>query len=443
LVEPKSPSVEDVRSSLQPGEVLTSFYFGRNQSFVWAIPKDGPIGFSVIPTSVGEIETKVNAVRKTLEPLAGFIPPFDLADAYELYSLLLKPIEPVWKSERNLIVVTNGALGLLPLSLLPTAPSKVNADANPRFAEYRAVPWLARTHSVMVVPSASALLTLRHIPPGSSQRESFIGFGDPLFNEEQAAEAAKEESQRPLVVATASETTTATGTETRSAPITGRVQFNTRGLDSADIGSLPRLPDTALELRAIAQALGADPSKSLYLEKDATEENVKKIDLSRFRVVAFSTHGLVAGDLDGLTEPALALTAPSVADPDDDGLLTMEEILALKLDADWVVLSACNTAAGAAAGAEANSGLGRAFFYAGARSLLVTNWSVHSESARELVSELFERQHRDPTLSRSEALRQAMMALLDGGGYGIAGQTMFAYAHPWFWAPYSIIGDGR
>jgi CHAT domain-containing protein len=443
LIEPKSPTVDDVRASLQAGEVLTSFYFGHDQSFVWAIPKNGPIDFSVIPTSIGDIETKVNAIRKTLEPLAGFIPPFDLADAYELYALLLKPIEPAWKPERNLIVVTNGALGLLPLSLLPTAPSEVSADAGPRFAEYRAVPWLARTHSVMVVPSASAFLTLRHIPPGSSQRESFIGFGDPLFNEEQAAEAAKEESQRPLVVAEASETTSATGTETRSVPIAGRVQFNTRGLDSADIGSLPRLPDTALELRAIAQALGADPSKSLYLEKDATEENVKKIDLSRFRVVAFSTHGLVAGDLDGLTEPALALTAPSVADPDDDGLLTMEEILALKLDADWVVLSACNTAAGAAAGAEAVSGLGRAFFYAGARTLLVTNWSVHSESARELISELFERQHRDPTLSRSEALRQAMIALLDGGGYSVAGQTVFAYAHPWFWAPYSIIGDGR
>jgi CHAT domain-containing protein len=443
LIEPKSPTIDDVRASLQAGEVLTSFYFGHDQSFVWAIPKDGPIGFSVIPTSVEEIETKVNAVRKTLEPLAGFIPPFDLADAYELYALLLKPIEPAWKPERNIIVVTNGALGLLPLSLLPTAPSVVSADRGPRFAGYRDVPWLARTHSVMVVPSASALLTLRRIPPGSSQRESLIGFGDPLFNEEQAAEAAKEENQRPLQVAAASDATSTTGTEVRGVPIVGRVQFNTRGLNSADIGSLPRLPDTALELRAIAQALGADPSKSLYLEKDATEENVKKIDLSRFRVVAFSTHGLVAGDLDGLTQPALALTAPSVADPDDDGLLTMEEILALKLDADWVVLSACNTAAGAAAGAEANSGLGRAFFYAGARSLLVTNWSVHSESARELVAELFERQHQDPALSRSEALRRAMMALLDGGGYSVAGQTMFAYAHPWFWAPYSIIGDGR
>ena len=126
-----------------------------------------------------------------------------------------------------------------------------------------------------------------------------------------------------------------------------------------------------------------------------------------------------------------------------DGLLTMEKILALKLDADWVVLSACNTAAGAGAGAEAASGLGSAFFYAGTRALLVTNWSVHSASARELTTDLFRRQGADPGLSRAEALRQAMMTLLDGPGFvDGAGHTVFTYAHPLFWAPYSVIGDG-
>jgi CHAT domain-containing protein len=152
---------------------------------------------------------------------------------------------------------------------------------------------------------------------------------------------------------------------------------------------------------------------------------------------------LVPGDLDGLHQPALALSAPEVAGVPGDGLLTMEEILALKLDADWVVLSACNTGAGAAAGAEAASGLGRAFFYAGTRAILVTNWSVHSDSARQLVSDMFVRQTADPKLTRAEALRQAMMALLDGPGFTNAnGDTVFAYAHPLFWAPYTIIGDG-
>ena len=145
----------------------------------------------------------------------------------------------------------------------------------------------------------------------------------------------------------------------------------------------------------------------------------------------------------GLTQPALALSAPDVADTDGDGLLIMEEIFALKLDADWVLLSACNTGAGAGAGAEAASGLGRAFFYAGTRALLVTNWSVHSQSARELVTDLFKRQVDDAKLTRGEALRTAMMALADGPGYiGTDGKTEFAYAHPLFWAPYSIIGDG-
>src|SRR6202011_3336092 len=116
------------------------------------------------------------------------------------------------------------------------------------------------------------------------------------------------------------------------------------------------------------------------------------------------------GELDGLTQPALALSAPSVAGVNGDGLLTMEEILTLKLDADWVVLSACNTGAGAGAGAEAASGLGHAFFYAGTKALLVTNWSVHSQSAKDLVTDLFRRQANDPGLGRAEALRQAMVA---------------------------------
>ena len=120
----------------------------------------------------------------------------------------------------------------------------------------------------------------------------------------------------------------------------------------------------------------------------------------------------------------------------------MEEILGLKLDADWVVLSACNTGAGSGAGAEAASGLGRAFFYAGTRAILVTNWSVHSQSARELVTDLFRRQAADPKLARGEALRQASMALLDGPGFQDNGKTIFTYAHPLFWAPYSLIGDG-
>jgi CHAT domain-containing protein len=213
-------------------------------------------------------------------------------------------------------------------------------------------------------------------------------------------------------------------------------------VDSADLALLPRLPDTADELISIARSMGADPARAIYLGKDANEDKVKETDLSHFKVVAFATHGLVPGDLNGLTQPALALSAPKVADVEGDGLLTMAEVLPLKLDADWVVLSACNTAAGSVTGAEAVSGLGRAFFYAGSRALLVTNWPVHSRSARELVTAVFHEQAADASLTRAEALRRAMVSLMDGPGYTDAGKVLFTYAHPLFWAPYSLVGDG-
>jgi CHAT domain-containing protein len=201
--------------------------------------------------------------------------------------------------------------------------------------------------------------------------------------------------------------------------------------------------NTADELKAIAVALQADPSKVLHLGKDANEKVVKGLDLARFRVVAFATHGLVPGDLNGLTQPALALSAPEVADIDGDGLLTVDEILSLRLNADWVVLSACNTAAGAGAGAEAVSGLGRAFLYAGSRALLVTNWSVDSTSARDLVTGVFHRQAADPKLTRAEALRRSMIDLMEHSEVkNERGEVIYTHAHPLFWAPYTIMGDG-
>jgi CHAT domain-containing protein len=325
--------------------------------------------------------------------------------------------------------------------VLPTAPAQVDVATKPLFSAYRNVAWLARSHAVTVVPSASAIVTLRKLPRGSPARDKLIGFGDPYFNAEQAAEAESEQSA-PMQVASATGSGDVANV-TRGIPLRLRASPHTEDADAATLAMLPRLPDTRYELISVATALDADPAKALYLGKAANEQNVETLDLAHYRIVAFSTHGLVPGDLDGLTQPALALTAPDIAGVKGDGLLTMEKILALKLDADWVVLSACNTAAGAGAGAEAASGLGSAFFYAGTRALLVTNWSVHSASARELITDLFRRQRADAALTRGEALRQAMMALLDGAGaVDGSGRTIYSYAHPLFWAPYSVIGDG-
>jgi CHAT domain-containing protein/tetratricopeptide (TPR) repeat protein len=439
LVDPKPPSVDQIRAALGNGEAMLSFYFGRQESFVWVVPKQGPAVFSAIHAPAAEIDGKIRKLRNALdEPqqsLISDIPSFDLKLGYELYSLLLKPVEAAWKPANSLIVVTNGALGSLPLSLLPTAPAEISKDDEPLFSSYRTVPWLARTHAVTVVPSSAALRTLRQLPPGKPGRAELIAFGDPIFSAKQADGATK-------AVAPAKPTSDGAATSP-GVSIALRAGPKPDGVDSNELAMLPPLPDTADELRSIAEALRADPTNSLHLGKDANEYVVKTTDLSRYKVLAFATHGLVPGELDGLTQPALALTAPDIAGIEGDGLLTMDEVLALKLDADWVVLSACNTGAGEGAGAEWFSGLGRAFFYAGTRAVLLTNWSVNSQSAKELVAGLFKRQADDPGLTRAEALRQAMLAVMDGPGYvGADGKTEFTYAHPLFWAPYSIIGDG-
>ncbi|MGZ5827787.1 MAG: CHAT domain-containing tetratricopeptide repeat protein [Xanthobacteraceae bacterium] len=435
LVEPPPVTSAEIRSFLRPDEALLSFYFGRGNSFVWAVPKQGPIRFTRVAISGRELDSKVSKLREALEPQAATIadiPAFDVALAHELYTTLLKPVEDGWKDAKSLVVVTNGALGLLPLALLPTAPATIDQEKEPMFSDYRKVAWLARTHAVTVIPSANALRTLRRTPPATGKRDTMIGFGDPIFSREQAAEKAA-----PVLDAKVAEM------GMRGVPLRRRASPQLDGVSSASIAQLPRLPDTADELRSIALALQSDPSKVLNLGVQANEQMVKTTDLSKYKILVFATHGLVPGELDGLTQPALALSAPDVSGTPGDGLLTMDEILALKLNADWVVLSACNTGAGSGAGAEAASGLGRAFFYAGTRALLVTNWSVHSQSARELTSDLFRRQAADPKLTRSEALRQAMMALVDGdGSKDDKGVTQFSYAHPLFWAPFTIIGDG-
>lgn len=430
LVSPAPASAAEVRQILRPGEAFVSFYFGRDASFVWVVPQTGATGFALIPFGSVELERKTATLRAALEPNAVSvidIPPFDLDVAYDLYKSLLKPVEANWREAKSLIVATNGSLGLTPLGLLPMEPAQPSNEG-PLFSGYRNVEWLARKYAVTAIPSASAFRTLRESAAQTNDaRDKLIGFGNPVFK---AGEPSAAPSDEP------------SADQTRGAPFRRRAGVTTRGADAADLAQLPPLPDTADELRAIASALAVDPAKSLHLGIDANERTVETSDLAKYRIVAFATHGLLPGDLDGLTQPALALTAPNVAHVDGDGLLTMEKILGLRLNADWVLLSACNSGAGSSAGAEAASGLGRAFFYAGARALLITNWSVHSASARELVSDVFLRMQAEPGLDRAEALRRAEMRLLDEGGQKDAnGNFAFAYAHPLFWAPYTIVGD--
>ena len=434
LINPKPISVEDARRALRPGEVLLSILVTPERTFVWAVSKDGPLALAAVSLGEADLAKTVGRLRHALDPgdvSPETLPAFDVATASALYEQLLKPVESGWKGARTLLVVANGALGQLPLAVLPTTPTAARGGSGELFAEYRAVPWLVKTVAIVQLPSVNALVTLRSLPASGADRLAFVGFGDPRFGSSGAARALQ---------------TRGAGLSLRAvdlARVGEHEEAVNKTADWVSYSQLAPLPDTRDEILAIAAALKADPAHDVFFGADASKKKLKTLNLSKRRVVAFATHGLIPGDFPGLAQPALALAAPD--DPKESGLLTLEEILGLKLDADWVVLSACNTAAGDGAGAEAVSGLGRAFFYAGARALLVTNWPVETTSARALTTTVFQRQAADASLSRAEALRASMLSLLDGPGYvdPATGKVVFSYAHPIFWAPFSLVGDGR
>ncbi|MBC8242537.1 MAG: CHAT domain-containing protein [Alphaproteobacteria bacterium] len=301
-----------------------------------------------------------------------------------------------------------------------------------------------------MVPASNSPAALRNLATRTGPRRQFAGFGDPLFGGTDDVRDARDGrtggKERQVAALSTAELKTR-GIKTRGVSnrkVSLRAAPRTAGLASAGLDVLPRLPETADEIRNIATTLGADLARDVFIGRAATEGAVKATDLAAYRVVAFATHGLIPGDLDGLTQPALALSSPEVVGDREDGLLTMGEILGLKLNADWVILSACNTGSGEGAGAEAVSGLGRAFFYAGTRALLVSNWPVETTSAMTLTTDLFRRQFKDPTLARAKALRQAILSLMNGPGFADrdTGEIVFSYAHPIFWAPFSLVGDG-
>jgi CHAT domain-containing protein len=209
----------------------------------------------------------------------------------------------------------------------------------------------------------------------------------------------------------------------------------------ADIAELRKallpLPETADELRKVAASVHANRA-DVILGPDATETRVKQAKLNQYRIVYFATHGLLAGDVADFAklnaEPALVLSLPEHPTEFDDGLLTASEVAQLKLNADWVVLSACNTASAEKPGAEALSGLARAFFYAGGRSLIVSNWEVNSDSAVTLMVGTFAALAANPKLSHAEALRTSMLAMIDNTQHP-------EWADPKYWAPFVVVGE--
>ncbi|MFC1821521.1 CHAT domain-containing protein [Thermodesulfobacteriota bacterium] len=442
LLNPPPSTVDKVQEHLRHGEVLISIYPSEKRTYVWAVPKKGRIQFAVAPLSEIDIQKCITHLRNALNPepkTLGDIPEFDITLAYDFYSKLLKPVEEGWNDAEDLLIVAPGPLGQLPFSVLPTESVKLGKEKRELFANYRKVPWLIRKVSITRLPSVSSFVTLRTTPEGDPSRKAFAGFGDPLFNQAQLAKADSEMGDH-IVASTAQ----SIHVRVRGMRLTDMGNLDSEKISSITLGNLNRLHDTAEEIKSIANALGADPDRDIFLGKRASERLVKIMDLSDRKIIAFASHALVPGDLDGLDQPAIALSAPSVTGDKEDGLLTMGEILKLKLNADWVVLSACNTGAADGAGAEAVSGLGRAFFYAGTRALLASMWPVETTSAKKLTTGLFQYQKEDKTITRARALQKSMLELIDHQVLkdDATGKIIASFAHPLFWAPFIVVGDG-
>jgi CHAT domain-containing protein len=411
--------ISEVQSLLSSDEALVTYLVGNKESYLWVVRKDRA-EFHKIALSRSELEEAVKMLRLGLDPTGltnlKQVSPFNTTMAYELYQKLFAPAEQYLDGIRHVMVVPDGALQSLPLGVLVTEKPKNFVIKKLKngvidFSDYRQVPWLAKKYALSTLPSVSSLKALRVFAKKDHSTQPFTGFGDPVLDGDEG-------SQR--------------GVELASLFSRGSVA------DVAELKSLGRLSNTAGELQAMAISLNADEG-SVYLGSQATETRVKEMDLSNVQVLAFATHGLVAGQLKGVSEPGLVLTPPEtqqMSNEQDDGFLTASEVAQLKLNADWVILSACNTAApDGTPGAEALSGLARAFFYAGSKALLVSHWPVDTNASVKLTTRMFNDAANDNMVGRAEALKRSILSLMQDSDKSY-------FAHPMFWAPFTVVGEG-
>jgi len=411
----------ETQALLGKDEALVFIVPAFDGTYIWAVRRDrslwmrGAMDEKAVADAVRDLRAALDpggAVRAAVDAAGSTAPAagpaaFPRARAFELYQSVWAPVAPALKGAKTVYVVQSGALSALPLSVLPTAlPRGEDADVR----ALRATPWLFTKHALATLPAVSSLRAVRRAPDRAAAARAFAGFGDPALDGPAGP-----------------------------GPRGVGAYYRSGSADITAIKGLPRLPGSALELRALARALGA-PETSVSTGAAATEGAVKGADLSSTRVVAFATHGLLAGEIDGLAEPALVLTPPDVASASDDGLLTASEAAGLRLAADWIVLSACNTAAsdgkgGISTGGEGLSGLARAFFHAGARALLVSHWRVRDDVAAELTTATIGAYARHPERGRAAALQGAMKTMLKSGDP--------AMAQPSAWAPFVVAGEAR
>lgn len=375
---------------LRPDEAVLSILASDRTSYGFLVRHDR---LKVWPIGAGDVDfgDAVAGLRRGIGESHGTLRRFDTGLAYQLYALLFGPAEDDLAGVTHVVTTVNGALASLPFGVLVASPPKPGQS-------YGDTDWLVRHYALTLVPSVRSFADLRRATPPEQAPRPMIGFGD--FRPEGPA-------------------------DTAFAGLPATCARDLRALDA-----LAPLPATAAEVRGVAAQLGG--ATATVLGPAFTRKAVEAAPLDQYRMIYFATHGLLAGDLRCFTEPALVTSA---AGDDGSPLLSAGAILDLNLNADLVVLSACNTGGSdGKSGGEALSGLARAFFYAGARRLIVSHWSVPDEATAALMRRLF----ASDLTGGADALRQAQLAMLGGAGH----DEPAAWAHPWYWGGFTTVGDG-
>jgi CHAT domain-containing protein len=401
MVNPVVPEWREVGRLLKSGECYLSMLTVPQGSLVWGIGSGGQTHFA--STSIPRAQTLelVQRFRKHLDrtdPPAGIeAASFDMDAASRLFTQVTGGRNAWLDACKSLVIAPDALLGRVPFAALVVDPTGNGGKPV----------WLADRWASSGVPGVSSfkLLRERQFTPAT---QAFLGVGDPVFQPGNVPAAAP---RRGVVRA-----------------MLPAQRANSR-LSQFNYALVPPLPETAEELRAVAQALRAS-NDDLWLGTKALRSAVLAEKLDNRRVLAFSTHGIKPGEIPGLSKPALAMAYEGSGV--QDSLLTADDVTGLRLNADWVILSACNTGVYEDREDQTLAGLVRAFFLAGSRSVLMTQWAVESESAKLLVVATLEGFSKG--LGKADSLAQAQRAMASG-------KLGEAYVHPYYWAAYALTGD--
>lgn len=439
LTRPLPLKARETQALLDDDEAVLLIVPAPDGTYIWAVTRNG-FDWARSSMTDEQVTLAVQTLRKDLDPstatrgaigMAGAPATqpssasasggFDRTTAFKLYRELIEPLEPIFKNKRVIFVATAGALQSLPFAVLVTAPPQ-GAD-NDR-AYVRETPWLIDRYALVTLPAISSLRSLRCFLAARAHR----GCDQP------GGVKAKTRGPALAYAGLGGPTLGGSGADSRGAQ--GWEQYSNGLLADPDkLRALAPLPGAESEIGALSE-LFVRRGSFVRTRDQFTETLIKtNADIRRAAVLHFATHALMGGETGALGEPGLVMTPPaeSAASPQDDGLLTASEAAALELQASFVVLSACNTArADGTLGADGLSGLARSFFYAGAKSLLVSHWSVDDKSTRELMVTMFSELDAGKH-SRASALQHAIQAV----------KSKTAFVEPRFWAPFVLVGESR